>query len=78
MMVILYCAFIVLASFAGFIIYRIGVRDGMNIHEGKKPEKIKIPKRSGKKEDNDLEERIKRGMGNMLDYGTRHYRKGDK
>ena len=71
----LYVLSFIVAGLLVFFAYRQGVKDGINLMNGRRPEKIFPSKRkeNGKSETDD---RIARGLANILDYGNRRIKKG--
>ncbi len=63
----MYNIFIILAFVCGFSVYRFGVRDGQKISSGGKIGTI-VPKKA---KTTDEEQRINRGMENILNYANR-------
>lgn len=55
--------------------YRQGLKDGVNLANGKKPEKI-LPAKGKATKRNETEDRIAKGLANILDYGNRRMKKG--
>ena len=64
----LYGLLFIIASICGAVIYRMGIKDGMNVASGRKPESF-ISKR--KKEQ---ENKLNKGLENILDVRNRHKR----
>lgn len=62
----------IIGFFCGFFVYRTGVKDGQKIAQGKNLKNII----SKKQKPNEEEERIKKGMENILNYANRR-KKGD-
>lgn len=62
----------ILAFICGFVVYRWGVKDGINIANGKKPESF-IPKRK-----HEQENKLNKGWENILDVRNRHKRGVEK
>ena len=67
-------SFIVAGVFVIFA-YRQGIKDGVSIANGKKPDKI-LPSKGKTKKETDTDDRIARGLANILDYGNRRIKKG--
>ena len=65
--------FIFFALFCGFVIYRTGFKDGQKVASGAKIGNL-MPKR---KKQTSEEERLNRGMENILNYANRKM-KGDE
>ena len=63
----MYNIFIILAFVCGFAVYRLGVRDGQKVASGGKISSF-VPKKTKTTEE---EQRINRGMENILNYANR-------
>ncbi len=63
----MYSIFIILAFVCGFIVYRLGVSDGQKIASGGKISGVIRKKTIA----NEEEQRINRGMENILNYANR-------
>lgn len=50
--------------------YRLGIKDGMNVATGRKPDRL-IPKKKAEKEQ---ENKLNKGLENILDVRNRHKR----
>ena len=55
--------------------YRQGLKDGVNLAKGRTPEKI-IPQKNKAVKNNETEDKLAKGLANILDYNNRRVKKG--